>query len=152
MLAALLASSLACAARRGPLGGAHPTLSGAVAQVAAPTFVLQTGHSSEWLMVAFSPVSRTIVSGEEAGIIKLWDAATGRLSATLDGHMHWIQGLAFSPDGTLLASAGQEGPVQLWDPANGELRGVLRGYAGTIWSLTFSPDGSSWPRGAPTAP
>jgi WD40 repeat protein len=57
--------------------------------------------------VAFSPDGRTLVAGDGAGGLSLWDVR--RRSRTGDrfrAHTHAVLGLAFSPDGRTLASAG----------------------------------------------
>jgi WD40 repeat protein len=54
--------------------------------------------------VAFSPDGKLIaVGGLTPG---LWDAATGRIHARLQGHRGEVYSLAFSPDGKLLALGG----------------------------------------------
>ena len=55
-------------------------------------------------------------SGAKRNTIQVYDLATRRLKATLDGHTHAVKSLDFSPDGKLLASAGGT-TVRLWDTA-----------------------------------
>lgn len=119
----------------------HSVGPGSPTRVGKPIFVLQTGHSSSWLAVAFSPDSRILASGDHAGMIKLWDTATGRLRATVQGQAPGVHALAFSPNGALLASAGADGTVQLWNAATGELHGALQTGRMDVWSIAFSPDG-----------
>ncbi len=42
---------------------------------------------------------------------EFWDAASGQLLRTLDGH---FSRLSFSPDGRLLALGMQDGRIELW--------------------------------------
>ena len=72
---------------------------------------------------------------------RLWDAATGRLHATLDGHEHPIVRVAFSPDGTRLASASHDHTARLLNAADGEILVVLAGHRDRLHDLAFAPDG-----------
>ena len=62
---------------------------------------------------------RTLASATDDPTVRLWDAATGRLTATLAGHTGPILGVAFSPDARTLASATDDPTVRLWDAATG---------------------------------
>lgn len=79
-------------------------------------------------------------SGE--GSVRLWDAATGREVARLDGHDEDSTDAAFSPDGRLLATAGVDATVCLWDVASGKRVAVLRGHTDGVWRVAFSADGN----------
>jgi len=63
---------------------------------------------------------RTLASATDDGTVRLWDAATGRLTATLAGHTGPILGVAFSPNGRTLASASDDRTVRLLDAATGQ--------------------------------
>ena len=70
--------------------------------------------------MAFSPDSKTLVSGSQDGTIKLWRVATGSHLLTLEGHQASVKSAAVSPDGTLLASASGDGTIRLWPAATQE--------------------------------
>ena len=85
-----------------------------------------TGHTSSILSVAFSPDDITLAtaggwpgnsssSRRQDTAIRLWDADTGYLKATLMGATHGVRAVAFSPDGTILAGGIRDGNIQLWD-------------------------------------
>src|SRR5262245_4476528 len=73
------------------------------------------GHQGMVYSVAVSPDGKTLASSGSAdaglrfnyepGEIKLWDAATGKVRATLKGHAGPVHSVMFSPDGKTLASA-----------------------------------------------
>jgi WD40 repeat protein len=87
----------------------------------------QLGHSDYVLSVAFSPDGRRIVSGADNGIMKLWDAASGREIRSFLGHSGEVLCVTFSPDGKQIASGSWDETVKLWDAASGR---EIRSFAG----------------------
>ena len=77
--------------------------------------------------------------------IRLWDADTGELRHTLEGHRGEVRSVAFSPDGSTIASTTvyEDNTIRLWDADTGELRHTLEGHRGEVRSVAFSPDGST---------
>ena len=67
--------------------------------------------------VAFSPNGQALASGSLDNTIRLWDAASGALLRTLEGHTHHVLSVVFSPDGRLLASGSEDNTVKIWGPA-----------------------------------
>jgi hypothetical protein len=63
-----------------------------------------TGHRSNVLSATFSPDGARIVTASADWTAKVWDAATGQLLTTLEGH-DWVRSAAFSPDGTRIVTA-----------------------------------------------
>ncbi|WP_165226703.1 protein kinase domain-containing protein [Aquisphaera insulae] len=94
------------------------------------------------------------------GVVRLWDAADGRLERALRGHTQNVMGLAYSPDGKHLASvsgswlivpqaASRPGELILWEAATGAEVRRMAGHEGPLTGLGYSPDGtliatSSW--------
>ena len=48
-------------------------------------------------------------------LVKIWDAASGKLQTSFSGHKARVHVLAFSPDGSRLASADDEKTIKLWE-------------------------------------
>ncbi len=123
------------------------------------------------LTLAFSPDGGTLATRSETGIVRLWDAATGRERATIKVDKGAISSLAFSPDGKVLATGAGVielkdlpfvarvmfvrperalredafnvvGEITLWDSATGRPLRTLKGHAGRVSCLVFSPDGT----------
>jgi eukaryotic-like serine/threonine-protein kinase len=99
-------------------------------------------HDHEINALAISPDTRSVVSGDAGGVIKVWDAATGSEIGLLEGHSRQLYTIAFSPDGTRIASSGEDADIILWDARTFEQLLVLRGHTSYVHTLVFSPDGT----------
>ena len=112
-----------------------------------PTTVLHTGGDMV-MGLAVSPDGSRIVSGDSpAGVVRVWDSATGAELACFRGHLQSIWCVAFSPDGTRFATASADQTVRLWDSLTSAPLACF-GTATTArfernnhaWCVAFSPD------------
>ncbi len=101
----------------------------------------------------FFPDGRTIACGDAKGMIRLFDAATGKEVGSWHAHPQAVQTLAISPDGRRLASApvGTAAPGgrawRLWDLSSGMMPPASESFdvpeaAKGALALSFSGDGT----------
>jgi hypothetical protein len=90
---------------------------------------------------AFQPDGRRIATGGSDGRVHLWDAATGKKTATFPGHKGAVHTLAFAPDGaTLVTTDGTT--LEWWQVATGKkMRTHQAKPAHWFGAARFSPDG-----------
>ena len=94
--------------------------------------------------VCFSPDGRRLASAHNASLdktAKVWNATTGELQFTLNGHAGQVISVAFSPDGKRLATASNDGMVPMWDTNTGQELFRLKGHSSYVVAAAFSSDG-----------
>ncbi len=103
-------------------------------------------HAYDVHGVAWSPGGGRLASASREGV-KVWDAGSGDLLATLGYGINWhYYEAAWSPGGAYLAAAGHQvdgtwGSLEVYDAASGELLLLLRGSSYTFAHVAWSPDG-----------
>jgi WD40 repeat protein len=73
--------------------------------------------------------------------VYLWDADSGQLLHSFQGHTARVNGMAFTRDGTRLATTSDDMTVKLWATASGQELLTLKGHTAEVDSVAFSPDG-----------
>jgi WD40 repeat protein len=102
---------------------------------------LKIHHEAEGsiISVAFSPNGDLLATGNDEGIVRIWDSVTGReiKRIVLNGE---VNDLEFLANGTEIATASSDGIVAIWDlVTEGELSRMLHNEE--IFSAVFSSDG-----------
>ena len=94
--------------------------------------------------VAFGPDGRSIATGGRDGIVRIWNAVTGKLlGKPLRGHNSPILCLTFSPDGRSLVSGGEDNLIRFWNiDTMAPMDPPLSGHADPVTSLAYSTDGT----------
>ena len=64
--------------------------------------------------ISVSPNGDFIAAAGDDHAIRLVELATGKTTATLIGHLDWVQSVEFSPNGLQLASCGNDGALCVW--------------------------------------
>jgi WD40 repeat protein/tetratricopeptide (TPR) repeat protein len=100
------------------------------------------------LAVAFSHDGKHVAMAGRSGVIRICDAATGKLAQVLMGHEGCIHALACSPGGGTLASASSDGTVRLWNTRTGRCIRELTGHKKALTSVSWSPDGRTLATGS----
>jgi WD40 repeat protein len=88
---------------------------------------IETGHD-EIYAVVYSPDTTLIATGgwdKNTYPIKIWDAKTGKLVATLKGHTHDVLCLAWTKDGKTLISGSYDSSIRTWNTTNWKQTAVL---------------------------
>jgi DNA-binding SARP family transcriptional activator/WD40 repeat protein len=66
--------------------------------------------------VAFSPDGKLLATGGGSGLVRFWDAETGKqVGGSLLASAGQVLSVAFDPKGKLLVTAGTDGATRLWD-------------------------------------
>jgi WD40 repeat protein len=81
--------------------------------------------------IEFSPDGTKFATAGDDGAIRLWDASSFRLIATLRADQDPIYSLSFWTDGSLLASASATGMIRVWKLDNGRVVNTFRAGSDT---------------------
>ncbi len=105
------------------------------------------------MCLMFSPDGRHIASGsfspnlanlrDSSGVVKIWDAETGKDVLDFRGQKGIVLSLTYSPDGARIASSSinDDNTFVVWNATTGEIVKVVHGHKTHVHRLRYSPDG-----------
>ncbi|WP_029629602.1 WD40 repeat domain-containing protein [Zavarzinella formosa] len=98
-----------------------------------------TVDGSQLVTVAYDTRERKL--GQSAGLVQVWDAATGKeiLAIPLKASQ---EAVCVTPDGKRVLAGGSDRMLRVWDLKSGKETFALAGHTGTIRSLAVSSDGA----------
>ncbi|MDA1013765.1 MAG: WD40 repeat domain-containing protein [Planctomycetota bacterium] len=112
-------------------------------------FVFKGKHGWQVSHVGLSPDGSTVATASLDKTAKLWDAKTGDLLATMEGHTYRLNYITYSPSGKyILTCTGKQwpyvpkGPVsaRTWDAKTGKQIAEFKAHMDTIRIAKFSQD------------
>ncbi|TFK59543.1 WD40 repeat-like protein, partial [Pluteus cervinus] len=96
-------------------------------------FSLESGNIKTWiqsalvidvgrdvLCICYSPNGEHVVSGCGNGLLRLWDAKTGKALRDLQKHTAAVRSVAYSPCGKFICSGSYDQTVTIWDAKTGK--------------------------------
>jgi hypothetical protein len=105
------------------------------------------GHTAAVAAVAVTHDGTTLVSGGNDNTVRVWDAVTGKLLRTLEGHAAWVGSVVVTPAGEAV-TAGGDNVIRIWDLKTGKEVAALQGHAVAVRGLALTADGKSLVSGA----
>ena len=93
------------------------------------------------ISVSLSPDDKSLVTGEDEGVVRLWEVNPLRQVAVIGRHVARIKSVAFSPGGKEVASAGDDQTIALWNVARRSLISRVGAHTAPVLSIAFSPNG-----------
>ncbi|KAG2060738.1 WD40 repeat-like protein [Suillus hirtellus] len=80
-------------------------------------------------------------TGDNKSAIRIWNAKTGELVATLEGHTHWVRCLVWTPDGKTLISGSNDFSIRTWNTSTWKQIALLEGHTSLVECIAISPNG-----------
>jgi serine/threonine protein kinase/WD40 repeat protein len=102
--------------------------------------VIARQPSKIWAL-AVSADDRLCATGDDLGVVRVWQVSPPRLLHTLFGHeRNYVDAVVFSWDGKSLYSGGDDGYIWQWDVDSGKPLRHWKAHDGWIGSLSLSRD------------
>ena len=106
---------------------------------------LKVPHFQKWALEAAWPSARTagdLAANGPDGLIRIWDAATGRERLVLRAHPKMVNAFTYiAADGGRLVTGSEDFTIKFWDLKRAECLFTLRGHGAGVTGLACHPDG-----------
>ncbi|GAB4821419.1 hypothetical protein N2152v2_008465 [Parachlorella kessleri] len=113
----------------GGYGGDESSQRAQAGEEGLPRAVMRStpAHEGGCFGLAFDGLGHRLASCGADKTVKLWDPATGALTATLHGAFEGLNSVCFTSDHRLVLGADSRQAVRVWDTASGRLKSSLTG-------------------------
>lgn len=121
------------------------------AKVATQKYAQELLGHDDWILgMSMTPDGKTLLSGDDKGLVIVWDCAAGKEIRRwkLDA---WVWGLGISPDGQsaliaervhLIFDSGAKTGLKMWNVQDGKMKADLaKAIQGRMATAGYSPDG-----------
>lgn len=124
-------------------GSRDPALSFLLEEALHPIEVIQQTlvHHSNLNDAVFSPDGHSVITASSDGVVRKWEAQSGRLIREFKGPSVRVFTARYSSDGRRIITANEDLVARVWDADQGQLLLELRGHGERVNSAVFSPDG-----------
>lgn len=100
-------------------------------------------HKGTVAAMALHPGGKRVATGAlcKSGNVRIWDVATGQMTADLKGLDFHVRAVKFSTDGNRLAAGDNKGRCVVWDLASGQIVLELTAGVERVLCMAFLDDG-----------
>jgi WD40 repeat protein len=91
--------------------------------------------------VAFNPGGQFGVTGDDNGLITLWDLESNLALRTFSGHEETVTSIEFIPETNIFFSTSWDNTIMEWDADNGRVIRDFHGHDGGVNAISVHPDG-----------
>jgi WD40 repeat protein len=99
---------------------------------------VKRGHEEEITAISFHPGSKSMATGDAAGVVKIWNLDPPSARKTIAAHEGAVGQIAYSQDGKRMATCGADGLVKIWE--GDALIRTIEAHESPTTGLAFGPE------------
>jgi WD40 repeat protein len=103
--------------------------------------VVRSTTVGESLQLLWAPNRPIVVGVGTTNTPALYDAATGKVAGTLEGHTATVLAAAWAPGGKFLVTASADKTARTWEMPGGKAGRTLGGHTGPVTAVAVAADG-----------